>query len=192
MKSAPLVGIFVGGKGSRLGGLAKGSLRAPGGVETLLERSVRLCREYFSASSVTLVGDGSAYTTVNLPALADDPPGIGPLGGLHALLCEAERRGQPQVIALSCDLPYFTLELLRRLDQAPPADVVAARQSAYWQPLFTRYASSEALAAVRQALAAGDRSLQRVLARLTVLELELDEAEQALLRDWDEPADLEQ
>ena len=43
--SAPLVGIFVGGKGRRMGGVAKGLLTAPGGAETLVARLARVVRE---------------------------------------------------------------------------------------------------------------------------------------------------
>jgi molybdopterin-guanine dinucleotide biosynthesis protein A len=57
--------------------------------------------------------------------------------------------------------------------------------------LCARY-SLAALEAVGAALDAGERSLQRVFARLDARAsaLVLDAAEQRELRDWDEPSDL--
>jgi hypothetical protein len=40
----PLVGIFVGGKGRRMGGVAKGLLTAPGGGETPTPTRATGCR----------------------------------------------------------------------------------------------------------------------------------------------------
>ena len=93
--SAPLVGIFVGGKGRRMGGVAKGLLTAPGGTATLVARLARVVREAFGEVDLVLVGSADAYAAQGLPSLADDPPGVGPIGGLSALLAEGRRRGSP-------------------------------------------------------------------------------------------------
>ncbi len=187
-----LVGIFVGGQSTRMGGLPKGLLSAPDSAETLVARALRLCADALPESPCVLVGEASAYRDFAQPALADDPPGIGPLGGLRALLLEAKRREAAQVIALSCDLPHFSEELLLRLAAEQCAALaLAPRQADRWQPFFARYAREAALEAVEQALAAGDRSLQRVLERLTPSELVLNDAERAELRDWDRPEDIQ-
>lgn len=185
----PLVGIFVGGKGRRMGGVAKGLLTAPGGGETLVERLVRVVREAHGEVDLVLVGNADAYASHGLPSLADDPPGVGPIGGLMALLTEGERRGAPFVLTLACDLPYVNAALLRRLrDFSPGAAAVAARQGERWQPLCARFDPRAARPVAHDLLCAGARSLQAVLDALSAAELPLDS--DADLRDWDEPGDI--
>jgi molybdopterin-guanine dinucleotide biosynthesis protein A len=187
----PLVGIFVGGGGTRMGGVAKGLLPAPGSGEALVLRALRVIAEALPLAPVVLVGDAREYGAVFARAISDDPPGIGPLGGLLALLREARRLGISEVVALSCDLPYFSAALLARLvAEAPGAAALSPRQDERFQPFFARYSSEPALGAAEQVLAAGERSLQRVLARLSARELSLADGERAALRDWDRPEDV--
>jgi molybdopterin-guanine dinucleotide biosynthesis protein A len=138
----------------------------------------------------------------------DAPAGIGPIGGLCALLEHANARvrsgraqGEAQaqgsaassVLAVACDLPRVTAQLVERLArEAPSALVLAPRDpvTGKWQPLFARYASHAVLPAVRSAIEAGTRSMQTVLRSLEVTELPLTDAERAALHDWDTPEDL--
>lgn len=187
-----VVGVFVGGRGTRMGGVAKGLLEAPGGGEALAERALRLCAEVLPGAARVLVGEASAYAHLGCPALADAPGGVGPIGGLRALLLEARRGGRRRVIALSCDLPRFSGALLERLaSEQPQAAVLAPRDGLLWQPLFARYDVDVALGAVDAALAAGERALQRVFARLAASELALGPEERLALVDWDRPEDVE-
>jgi molybdopterin-guanine dinucleotide biosynthesis protein A len=68
---------------------------------------------------------------------------------------------------------------------------LAPRRDERWEPLCARYAVS-AEGAVEAALTAGERSLQRVFARVgdRARPLELQHDELGELRDWDEPADM--
>ena len=160
-------------------GRPKGTLLREG--EPLIERALRIGTEV--GLTPVLVGDASPYGHLarGVPRVADDPPGIGPLGGLRALL----RRGTP-AIALACDMPYVDAEVLRRLVAAPVAPLVAPRGS-HWEPLCARY-GAEALPVVERAVTAGEHSLQRLFARLEVIELPIPDR---LLRDWDRPEDVE-
>lgn len=189
-----LVGIFVGGAGRRMGGVAKGLLRSPDGDETLVTRLARVSRETLDSCDVLLVGNAEAYAASGLEALDDDPPQVGPLGGLTALLAEAERRGAPNAIALACDMPFVSPELLRRLStHEPTAAAVAPRSTTgEWEPLCARYAPGAAGAAARAVLERGQRSLQAVLAELgaSVRELPLSDRERTALIDWDTPEDV--
>jgi molybdenum cofactor guanylyltransferase len=186
----PLVGIFVGGRGLRMGGLDKGNLvRATG--ETLAARLLRTCRAALPGAPVVLVGAATAYAELGLPALTDEPAGIGPLGGLAALLRHAERAGHSAALAIACDLPYLGPELLQRLArEAPEADFLAPREGAIWHTLAARY-GTRALVAVDAAIADGDRALQKVIARLgeRAVALAVTEAERGELGDWDTPED---
>ncbi len=190
---APVLGLFVGGKGRRMGGAAKALLPAPGSGEPLGARLLRLAEA--AGLPVVLIGDARASdlppSAATLLGLHDRPAGIGPLGGLAALLAHADPR---PALALACDMPYLDAELLKKLAYDPrPAAVLAPRDRATgkWQALFARYDPRLVRPALEATLAAGERSFQQLFARLPCTELLLDDAEHAQLRDWDYPADIE-
>jgi molybdopterin-guanine dinucleotide biosynthesis protein A len=186
-----VVGLFVGGRGARMGGVVKGNLPGPGG-ERLIERLVGECAKALPGAPPVLIGDAAAYADLGLRALSDAPGGIGPLGGVRALLLHAKQAGAWGAVALACDLPYLSARLVARLAaESPEAFFLAPREGALWHTLVARY-SVLSLAAVDATLAAGDRALQRVVARLgenaRVLSLAPEELEE--LRDWDTPDDI--
>lgn len=180
-----LLGILAGGRGLRMGGRDKAALPAPGTGEPLLARLVRIARE-LGLEVVTVGGAG-------LPGvlrLSDDPPHVGPIGGLCALLTHAG--GRP-AIALACDLPYLEPPLLARLAiTQTPAPILAPRdpETGKWQPLFARYDPPRVLPALRTAIANDVRSFQTLLRSLEIQELPLAPQEHSQLRDWDTPSDL--
>jgi molybdenum cofactor guanylyltransferase len=179
-----LAGIFVGGRAARMGGVAKGLLESPSG-ETLVARWRRLFGELGAAS--VLVGCHEAYADLGIECIADDPPHIGPLGGLIALLTRA---GRGRVIAVACDMPFVSLELLGKLASHPSgAPVVAPRHDGLWEPLFARYDAPQVLAVARKNALAGERSLQRLLDELGAASLPITHHELDQLRDWDRPED---
>lgn len=187
-----VIGIFVGGAGSRMGGVAKGLLSAPTSSETLLERLRRVCAEALPGAELYLVGRAAAYTAFGLPMLADDPGGIGPIGGLRALLLQAQSVGAERALALACDLPFIDDAALRTLGAPLRLAARVPFVDGCFQPLAAAYAPGPALAAVDRALGRGKRALMSVLQELgSELErVEADAISGAVLRDWDEPADL--
>ena len=190
VRGAPVIGLFVGGQGKRLGGVAKGNLTLDG--QKLIERLVGVATAALPDSSLVLVGQAEPYAGLGLPVLADDPPGIGPLGGLRALLRHAEQAGASGALGLACDLPHLGVTLVQRLaTEAPSADFLAPRDGELWHTLVARYGTG-ALGAVEATIAAGERALQRVVARLgeRAVELRVDATERAELRDWDTPEDI--
>lgn len=186
-----MVGVFVGGRGRRMGGLAKGLLPAPGGG-TLIERLLVLCRSCLPEASLVLVGEASAYAGCQLPVLADAPSGIGPLGGLRALLRYAAAGRHECVLVLACDLPYVSARWVGALATAlPGAIAVAPRVDGLWYPLSARY-STAALASVEEAIERREHSLQALFTRWGELAhaLPASEAEMDELSDWDRPEDI--
>jgi molybdopterin-guanine dinucleotide biosynthesis protein A len=195
--SPPAIGIFVGGKGLRMGGVAKANLLCEG--RSILERTLGCCvaamGSVFGASAVAriwLVGESSAYVASGVERIADDPAGVGPMGGLRAFL----RVLPPDVpgLVLAGDLPFLTEHLIARLaSEAPGAAALAAREpDGRWQPLFARYLPGPVLREIDAALSGGKTSLQHLFARLgqRALPLELSGTEQRCLRDWDRPSDV--
>jgi molybdopterin-guanine dinucleotide biosynthesis protein A len=187
-----VVGVFVGGSGTRMGGAAKGLLPAPDSGLTLLERLLGEVRVAAPNAELVLVGNVDAYAHFGLTSIEDSPPGIGPLGGLLGLLEHAERAGATGVLALACDLPFVRGELLRRLLSERGDATVVTKTGGVRNPLVARYAVGPGLAAARAVLEAGRRSLQAVLDQLGsgVATLELSVAESASLEDWDTPDDV--
>lgn len=179
----PVAGIFVGGRGARMGGAAKGLLATPDG-RPIVERVSDLLQSL--GLEVVLVGRDARYDSLGLRALEDEPSGIGPLGGLIALLRHAGGRA---VLALACDMPFIDLALLGRLLDAPAAPVVAPRRENRWEPLFARYDSQRVLPTARARAEEGLYSLQGLLDAVGAKTLALDLPDWTALEDWDSPAD---
>ena len=188
-----LVGVFVGGRGSRMGGVAKGLLKAPDSEATLIERLLSELASAAPDAEVVLVGDAARYAAYGRRTVDDSPRGIGPLGGLLGLLLEAERTRASTVLALACDLPRLDAALLARLlDEDVAANALVVEQNGVRNPLVARYRVIAALPAARQVMQAGKRSLQAVLDHLAegVHTLTISPAEAAKLDDWDSPEDV--
>lgn len=176
-----MAGIFVGGASRRMGGRPKGCLRGHDG-RTLVERWRALLVDELRLD-VVLVGRREAYAHVSLPGLDDTPPGVGPLGGLAALLTYA---GERRAIAVACDMPFLT-----------PADIdcllaagttAAPRRDGRWEPLCAIYEPRRALPMIRRRIASGEHSLQALLEELAPVPVSIPPSH---LDDWDRPEDIE-
>jgi molybdopterin-guanine dinucleotide biosynthesis protein A len=179
-----VAGVFVGGASSRMGGVAKGLLPAPGGG-TLLDRWLTLLAG--AGIPAVLVGRHPAYAAHagRIETLADDPPGIGPLGGLSALL---QRADGGYALALACDMPFVSADLVDRLRAAPAAPVVAPRREGRWEPLCARYDARAVLPVVLRRAAGEHHGLQGLLDEVGAVELAVADAASEL-KDWDTPDD---
>jgi molybdopterin-guanine dinucleotide biosynthesis protein A len=184
----PLLAIFVGGASRRMGGHPKGLLRAPEGG-SIVERWRSLAPAAGLSASV-LVGEAGAYAHLGIQSIADEIPEAGPLGGLVGVL---RLRPEAQVVAVACDMPYVTADLLRRLAFSEvEARVLAPWRDDRYEPLFARYDRARVLPLAERQLtggASGDRSLQKLLREAGAQRFALSEQEWPLLADWDEPAD---
>lgn len=187
--AAPLVGVFVGGRGERMGGVVKGLLRTPSGV-TILDRLARVVKRAAPDAELVLVGAHDGLEGNGWSRLPDDPDGQGPLAGLSALLRAAAADGR-SAIALASDLPFITPSLFTRLvREAETAPIYAPKLDGIFQPLFARYTPDIVLPAVGEVLRSPRKSLLAVFDRVTPVEMPVDADEAHALRDWDEPTDL--
>lgn len=181
---ARLGGIFVGGRSRRMG-RPKGLLAAPDGLP-LIERT----RALFEAVGVpwVLVGVRPEYAHLGCVALADEPPGVGPLGGLLALLRHV---GDGVAFAVACDMPFISLALLARLVEAPQGPpIVAPRRRATWEPLFARFDAAAVLPIAQERCRRGELSLQRLFDEVGAVPLATTPEEGDQLDDWDTPEDI--
>jgi molybdopterin-guanine dinucleotide biosynthesis protein A len=172
-----------------MGGAAKGLLLAPDG-ERIVERTRRLLAE--AGASCVLVGEHPAYGGLGLRVIADDPSASGPLAGMLALLSFAAEARAGHAIAVACDMPLLTADLVRRLVEAPAAAIVAPRhhdpeRGWLWEPLFARYDAEAVLPVARGLVGTGRRRLQDLLDAAGARPLELTANELAALVDWDTP-----
>ncbi len=172
-----------------MGRKPKGLLPARDTGEPLVVRLVRIATEL--GFEPAFVGSAEAYAGAvpNLRVIADEPPGIGPLGGLGGLLKAA---GARPVIAVACDMPHVSASLLDRLASAPAKAMVVAPRSinGKWEPLCARYDAFAVGPLLTAALARGVRSFQELFESLDLAELPLSAREQMLLEDWDTPEDV--
>jgi molybdopterin-guanine dinucleotide biosynthesis protein A len=185
-----VVGIFVGGRGRRMGGVAKGLLRAPDSTQTLLERLGGELRLALPHAELVLVGRAEAYAASGLHVIADQPENVGPIGGLGGLL---EHATDSHVLALACDLPRISAPLLARLaSEQPDAAALVVETEGIKNPLIARYDAARVQPVLREVVRSGRRALQAVLEALgtDVKVLALSSAEEQTLGDWDTPEDI--
>jgi molybdopterin-guanine dinucleotide biosynthesis protein A len=172
-------------------GTSKGLLLAPDGSgRTLVERLVSELALSLKEAPVVLVGKREEYAHLGIPFVEDEIPESGPLGGLVALLAQAEALGAPRVLCIACDHPRVSAPLLRRISLEHPENAICAPfLDDRYQPLVGRY-DTRLLSEFRRALKEGRRALQPLLREHAAARLELSEAEKESLRDWDTPLDL--
>ncbi|MGB3053073.1 MAG: molybdenum cofactor guanylyltransferase [Polyangiales bacterium] len=192
MLAPPLLAIFVGGKSRRMG-QHKGLLSIPGSPEPILEALIRRGRE--AGFDRVLVGEAAPYAGLaeGVLRLDDDPPGAGPLAGLHAALRHALKTHRSELVAIACDMPFVSSEALAEArDYRSTAIVVAPKRAADapWEPMLARYDALRLADALAEAISRGERSFQKLFASIEVEALPLSEAVERALEDWDRPEDV--
>jgi molybdenum cofactor guanylyltransferase len=158
--SAVVAAILAGGRASRLGGLAKGSLFVGG--RPILERQLEALRPVF-CRVIVIADEPGPWTAMGLHVVPDRVPGpSGPLAGIDAAL-SALLPHEAGVVCVGCDMPFLqtrALSLLR--DTNPNAIAVAAKIGAFAEPLFARY-SRDASKSVAKAATESNRAAHRLL-----------------------------
>lgn len=119
-----------------------------------------------SCASVVAVASDPAVGALGVDVWSDEPPGLGPLGGVRTALAGAGARGHARALVLACDLPLVGSALVEALLEWGAEDEIVAPLGATGpEPLCALYPVA-ALPAVERALARGERSPRRLLAEL--------------------------
>jgi len=160
LRVTPTAGLLLtGGASSRLGA-PKAELRRDG--ERLADRNAGLLA---AVCTVALeVGPG----TSSLPAVREDPPGLGPLAALVAGAEALRARGvQLPVLVLAVDLPFVDAALLAWLATRPGSGTVVPRVEGSPQSLCARYGTAD-LATAGRLRHEGAASMRSLLDAVTV------------------------
>ncbi len=135
--------ILAGGRATRFDGHDKSALVVEG--RTILDRQIAELSQ-ITSDLLIVGGDARAGVPEGVRHVADQVPGCGPLGGLHAALSAA--RGAA-VLVVACDMPFLSAPLLRHLlnladsahrpNNVDGADVVVPRTERGYHPLCAVY-----------------------------------------------------
>ena len=183
-----LIAILAGGRGSRLGG-EKASIDLAGAP--LISRPLAAARSAAGELDVAVVAKpGTPLPPLDATVIREPAEPTHPLCGIVAALRAGDGRA---VVAVACDMPFVTGELLRWL--ASLEDPLAVpRAQGRLQPLLARYGPS-LLEPLEAALGDG-RPLGETVAALAPREIDERElgrfgAPELLLFNVNTPADLE-
>lgn len=156
------LGILAGGRATRLGGIDKAWL-----LRDEVPQVLRWQRRFAGEVAHTLVSanrDLSRYPAMGLEAVVDRTEGIsGPLAGLDALLAHC---ATPWLLTLPVDLVGVNECLVPTLAAGADAAGAYAWDDDGVQPLVALWRVDQARLATRQAIAAGELSIQQLQQRL--------------------------
>lgn len=149
--------VLCGGQSRRMG---RDKARLALGSRTLLEHAVATLRP-LARTIVLACGPADRYADLGLPRVLDTLPDGGPLAGLDAGLASADAAGSEWAIAVACDMPLVTTDVLIALAEfarASALDVGFLETAGGVEPLCGVW-RVHTRAAVRAALDAGERKV---------------------------------
>ena len=186
-----VAGIFIGGSGSRLGGIPKGLLPSPCVELTLVEDIARKL-DIAGVDHTVLVGEHRAYDNVQMPKIQDAADGQGPVAGLLALARYAIDLNRRFVLAVACDMPYLSIALLRLLCTHDLEAIALVPKRELREPLCARYQARAVEDQLVRNFREGKLSLMSLLNELGTqcTDFAPDAEMSNALTDWDEPDDL--
>ncbi|MCB1775122.1 MAG: molybdenum cofactor guanylyltransferase [Gammaproteobacteria bacterium] len=151
--------VLAGGKGRRMGGRDKGLL--PYGDRLLVGHILEGVAPQVAGVLINANRHVDDYARFGHPVVADPIDGFqGPLAGFLAGL---ERTTTDYVLTLPCDGPHIVPDLVERLASAvneAGADIAVAHDGERLQPVYALM-HRDVLPSLRQALAAGERKIDR-------------------------------
>ena len=184
--------LLAGGRSRRMG-QDKAMLPLPDG-RRLWERQLAVLRA-LGPAEIFISGPAREGFPSDVPLLADEVPGLGPLAGIAAAL---KAMHTPRLVVLAVDLPTMTTAFLRGLLEEEPAfsstpGVVPQAADGFFEPLAAVYARPSLPWAEAQ-LRNGERALQTFVRLLIDKGLAVvhpvADADASLFTNWNQPQDL--
>ncbi len=180
-------GFVLAGGNSRRMGRDKALIELASGGPSLLEHAAQTVQQ--AVGNVTVIGAPERYVSLGWPVVADVVAGIGPLGGLLTLLRLAQAEWN---LAVACDMPGITVELLRGLmdnvENQTMDCVVSEDASGQLHPLCAIY-HRRCLPVVERMISDKCFTLHKLLDNLRAKHLLVED--NLLLRNVNSPFDLE-
>lgn len=168
--SGPLGAVLAGGESARYG--SPKALATVGGTR-IVDRVIAALRQVVP-DIVISANEPDLFADLGLPTYPDERPGLGPLGGIYTTLLRAREASRPGILAVACDMPFPSLELLERLrrlafgsTRAPDIVLPGSLGPRGMEPLFAAYTVA-CIPAIDEALADGDRRMIGFHQRLAV------------------------
>ncbi len=180
--------ILAGGRSTRMGA-DKALLRWDG--RRLLDRQLDLLRTLGPTDLYISGRAGVDYAVAGVSVVLDAAPGLGPLGGLAAVLGAVTTA---HVVVLAVDLPALTPEfLLRLLRLRTEGAGVVPRSAAGWEPLAAVY-PREILPLVRMHIEQRKLALHRLIdagiAAGLLIEARIADQNSGVFRNVNTPEDM--
>jgi molybdopterin-guanine dinucleotide biosynthesis protein A len=182
--------VLAGGRSTRMG---RDKARLVVGGERLVDRVAAA-----AGGALRAAGESRPLVLVSGPPIegfecvADEVPGLGPVGGLASGLSALRARGAAWVLAVPVDLPALTGAALAPLLAAARDPVCAVTYAGHELPALLRVSDAVLAAAAEVAAAPGrDRAVWRLLQRLGAARLPLDPAHARAVGNANTPAELE-
>lgn len=179
--------VLAGGQSSRMG-RDKALIEIDG--RTMLDRAIDLLRPH--VREVLVIGDPTKYGQVHGTVIADEEPGLGPLGGLVTALKKAR---YVRLLVIACDLPELNDRLMARLKVVLDEghDAVVPRHGGLIEPLAAAY-HRHAVDAFSECLRQRVLKMSEALARVRTVWLDVRPGEDGwpagIFRNVNAPSDL--
>jgi molybdopterin-guanine dinucleotide biosynthesis protein A len=166
---------MAGGRNTRYGSIK--ALEPVGGVR-IIDRVIHAVQEV-TRDIVLIANDAQSYESVGLPMRGDVRPDAAALGGLLTALLWAQELGRTGALAVACDMPFLSADLLRQLlrhADEPGIDVAAPESGSRrgLEPLCAWY-STRVIPAIEAAIEREDLRLIAFHDQVIVRRIPLEE-----------------
>jgi molybdenum cofactor guanylyltransferase len=179
--------VLAGGQSSRMGGVDKTLLEVNG--RSLTRRVVDVVGPLFREVIVASGVPGKFAEVQGVREVADHERGVGPLAGMLAGL---EACATEWAFVVAADMPSLDPELVLRVCESANGEELACapRHGEFREPLHAAY-RKDVIAEIERFLDEGGRSVNKLLDRISVKWVDVDEPDLKHFKNINHPEDLE-